>query len=165
MSVARSGLMAGLISMTGLIGIPLGGILTDQWRKKKANARMLLPGVAVLIGALTLTLALTMHKYGVFLLTGMFISMFIPGAITVTQDVVHPGLRTTSRSINVVIQHLLGSALGPLIVGVLSDKIGLDKALLILPIFYLAGGTLFLLGSSYYCNDVECTEKIKIEFE
>ncbi len=86
------------------------------------------------------------------------------GSISVTQDCIHPGLRSTSYAINVILQHFLGSALGALVVGALSDAYGLDKAFLLMPAVLVASAILFLIGSFFYRKDVECVEKIEIVF-
>ncbi len=168
MAIERSGLMASIIMVLAIVGGPLGGFLTDQFHKKRVNSRMLFPALTCIITASLLFTAFLFHgslQYGFLLGMGLFIIMFSPGAIAVTQDVVHPGLRSTSLSINVVFQHLLGSALGPLVVGALSDTYGLDKALLFLPATLLLAAVLFFIGSFFYERDTESVEKMDIVFE
>jgi 4-hydroxybenzoate polyprenyltransferase len=48
----------------------------------------------------------------------------------------------------VIVQHLLGSSLGPPFIGALSDSMGIERALLFLPVFLLVAGALFFVGSS-----------------
>jgi MFS family permease len=168
MTIERSGLMASVIMVLAIVGGPLGGFLTDQFHKKRINSRMLFPAITCVVTALLLFVAFLLHgslQFGVLLAMGLFIIMFAPGAIAVTQDVVHPGLRSTSLSINIVFQHLLGSALGPLVVGALSDVYGLDKALLFLPATLLLAGILFFTGSFFYKRDAESVEKMEIVFD
>ena len=74
--------------------------------------------------------------------------------MAVTQDVVHPGLRAISLSINIIIQHTLGSPLGPLFVGVVSDTVNLVAGLKMLSAFLLLAGILFFSGSFFYENDI-----------
>jgi fucose permease len=130
---------------------------------------MLLPAITTSLSAVLLFLGLfLLHGnalMGMLLAAGVTIIMFAPGAVAVTQDVVHPGLRSTSLSICIVVQHLLGSALGPLAIGSLSDQYGLDKAMLVLPAFLLLAGILFFIGSFYYRKDVEKAEKVEVVFE
>ena len=168
MTIERSGLMASVIMVLAIVGGPLGGFLTDHFHKKRINYRMIFPAITCVITSLLLFMAFLLHgsiQYGFLLAMGLFIIMFSPGAIAVTQDVVHPGLRSTSLSINIVFQHLLGSALGPLVVGALSDIYGLDKALLFLPATLLLAGVLFFAGSFFYKGDAESVEKMDIVFE
>ncbi len=91
---------------------------------------------------------------GFVLLAIGLVMIFLPSGVAVTQDVVHPGLRAVSLSLNIIIQHLLGSSLAPIIIGKLSDIYGLDKALAILPVFAFLAGILLFIGSFYYKKDI-----------
>ena len=168
MSIERSGMMTSVIMLLAIIGAPLGGFLTDKWMKKQSNARMLFPAISCAITAILIFTALQFHgtlQFGFLMAFGLTIIMYTAGGFSVTQDVIHPGLRSTSYSINVIFQHLLGSALGPLVVGALSDVYGLDKALSIVPIVTFLAAMLFFIGSFFYKKDVDNTEKVQIVFE
>jgi len=86
-------------------------------------------------------------------------------AIAFTQDVVHPGLRATAYSLCVIIMHLLGSALGPLVVGMLSDRYEIQTALALLPLAALWAGLLFFIGSFFYEKDLAKVEKVALSVE
>ena len=167
--IERAGLMSSVVMLLAVVGAPLGGFLTDQWLKKKDSARMLLPAVSSAVSAVLLFICFSMLHGALFfatlLLMGVTIIMFAPGAAAVTQDVVHPGLRSTSLSICIVVQHLLGSAPGPLVIGAISDQYGLDKAMMFLPAFLLLAAILFFAGSFFYKKDVEGAAKVKLVFE
>lgn len=168
MSIERSGLMASVVMILAIIGAPLSGFLTDQWLKRQSNARMLLPALSSTMAAVLLFVAFLFHgsiQFGILLGFGLLVIMYAPGAIAVTQDVVHPGLRSTSHGINIVVQCLLGSALGPLVIGALSDVYGLDRALQVLPVLLIIAGMLFYAGSFFYKKDVDNVEKVQIVFE
>lgn len=169
LSMTKSGTKAGAIMFLAILGAPLGGYLSDLWRKKRLNARMLFPACSSFLTAIIFFIALVLfqgpNQYIAFLIGGITIAAFVPASIAVTQDVVHPGLRATSLSLNVVIQHLLGSSLGPIFVGVISDRFGLMTALSFLPIFTALGAVFFLIGSFYYQRDIDAAEKVDIEFE
>jgi len=82
-----------------------------------------------------------------------------------SQDVVHPGLRAVSYSFCVIVQHVLGSALGPIFVGFISDRYGIDIALMVLPFAYLIAAGMFFSGSFFYRQDLEKAEKAVLEIE
>ena len=134
--------------LLAIIGFPLGGFLVDKWRKRRVNARMLFASLSSLITAVLFFTAFYglegQLQYIVILLGGVTASAFSPAAIAVTQDVVHPGLRATSYSFCVIVQNLLGSSLGPLFVGMVSDGYGIRTALTIVPVFALFASVLFL---------------------
>jgi MFS family permease len=169
MSVERSSMMVAGLLIVAFIGAPLGGFLTDHWLKTRDNARMLFPAICALLSAALLlggfTLSHGIVAYFFIVASGFFTMMCLPGGLAVTQDVVHPGLRTTSRSVAVILQTLLGGALGPLVIGILSDIYGLDKALLFLPGIGLLTAILFFWGSFYYKDDLDACEKCQIVFD
>ena len=167
--MSQAGPKSGLIMFMAIIGAPLGGYLSDRWTARSKRARMLFPALSSAASALILFLAFTTFsgslQYVTLLLAGTTLIMFVPPGVAVTQDVVHPGIRATSLSVNIVIQHSLGSPLGPLFVGAVSDRFGLGSALGILPVFTLMAGLLFLVGSFFYTRDLASTEIVDINME
>ena len=163
----KAGKMASYVMMLALVGAPLGGYLTDLWRKKKENARLLFPALSTLVSAVVLFSALVLVRgslqYIVFLVFGVLILTFIAGAAAVTQDVIHPGLRATSYAIAVVVQNLLGSSMAPIVLGKIYDLSNIQTAMSVLPFVLLVGSLLFYLGSRFYSEDIEKVAKIKLE--
>jgi len=164
---AKAGTMASSVMVLALIGAPLGGILIDKWRRTQINARLLLPAISTSISAILLFAALYFLKgtgqYITLLIMGITIMVFIAGASAVTQDVIHPGLRATSYAIAVIVQHLLGSSLAPIIIGRIYDLSDIKTAMSILPFILVIGAVLFYLGSRYYEKDMEKVPKINLE--
>ena len=154
----QSSTKASLVMLLAIVGAPLGGFLVDRWRRKKLNARLVFPGITSIVAAGFCFLAFVVFKdstqYIALLLFGVTVTMFIPAAGAVTQDLVHPGLRATSYAIAVVIQNSLGAMLGPVVIGAISEATNLGTALAILPAFVLLAGALFLIGSLYYKKDI-----------
>ena len=153
-----AGKMASSVMVLALVGAPLGGYLTDLWRKTQSNARLLFPAISTLSSAILLFVALALLKgtiqYVVLLVFGILILAFISGAASVTQDVIHPGLRATSYAIAVVVQNLLGASTAPVIMGKIYDLTNIQTALSVLPFVLLLGAFLFWLGSKYYVKDL-----------
>jgi len=163
----KAGTLASSVMVMALVGAPLGGILTDRWRKTQFNARLLLPAISSLVSAVLLFMALYLFsgvvQYVAFLLMGISIMVFISGATSVTQDVIHPGLRATSYAIAVVVQNLLGASMAPIVIGQIYDRTNIRTALAVLPFILLIGALLFYLGSKYYGKDMEKVTKVKLE--
>ncbi|MCU0845486.1 MAG: MFS transporter, partial [Spirochaetes bacterium] len=61
---------------------------------------------------------------------------------------------------NIIVQSLLGSSLGPIFIGVISDRYDLVTAFKLLPVFAATSGVLFLAGSFFYERDVKRVDKI-----
>lgn len=162
-----AGKMASSVMVLAIIGAPLGGYLTDRWRKTKINARLLFPALTTLLSAVFLFIALFLFRgtiqYVFFLIFGVFIMSFISGAAAVTQDVIHPGLRATSYAIAVVVQNLVGASTAPIVIGRIYDLTNIQTALSILPFVLLIGTFLFWIGSKHYEKDLEKVIHIKLE--
>jgi fucose permease len=162
----KAGQMASSVMLLAIIGAPLGGHLTDLWRKSNMNARLLYPALSTLLSAITLFIALALLKgtvqYIVLLVFGILILSFISGAAAVTQDVIHPGLRASSYAIAVVVQNLLGASTAPIIMGKIYDLTNIQTALSILPIVLLIGTVLFWLGSRHYSKDLQKVPSIEL---
>ncbi|MBN2665426.1 MAG: MFS transporter [Bacteroidales bacterium] len=165
----KAGTMASSIMALALVGAPLGGILADKWRRTNIRARLLLPAVSTLVSAVLLFLGLYLFRgilqYVTFLIMGITIMMFISGAASVTQDVIHPGLRATSYSIAVVVQNLLGASMAPIVIGFIYDHSDIMTALSILPFVLVLSSLLFYLGSKYYARDFDNVTKVQLEVQ
>ncbi len=151
--------------LLAIIGAPLGGYLADKWLKSRRNARLLFPSLSSCLTAILLFIAFMFVRgnaqYAVLLAVGIAAVAFVPAAVAVTQDVVHPGIRAVSLSLCVIVQHILGSALGPPVIGALSDAFGLETAMIFLPAFALLAGILFFVGSFFYDSDAKLVEKME----
>jgi MFS family permease len=132
LSMSRAATKGGVVMLLAIIGAPLGGFLTDRWMKRRQNARLLFPAVSSATTAVLLLVAFGWFsgpvQYALLMGAGISAVAFVPGAVAVTQDVVHPGLRAMSLSLCVIVQHVLGSALGPPVIGALSDRYSLETA-------------------------------------
>lgn len=163
----KAGAKASLVMILAIVGAPVGGYLADKWRKKKLNARLLLPALTTIIAAFFAFLSFVVFdgtlQYIFLLMLGTSVTMFIPAAGAVTQDLVHPGLRATSYAIAVITQNLLGASAGPIVIGLISDKTDISTALSILPIFLVVSSLLFFLGSFFYKKDLEKVVDVPLE--
>jgi MFS family permease len=167
--MSRAGMKGGLVMLLAIVGAPLGGFLADKWLKRRINGRLLFVSLSSTISCVLMIAAFGLFsgafQYICLLLGGISAAAFVPGAAAVTQDVVHPGLRAVSYSFCVIVQHVLGSALGPIFVGFISDRHGIDVALIVLPFAYLVAAGMFFSGSFFYRQDLEKAEKAVLEIE
>ncbi|MCB8995626.1 MAG: MFS transporter [Bacteroidales bacterium] len=164
---STAGLKSSAVMLLAIIGAPLGGYLSDRWRKTRVNARLLFPTITTLLSGLILFLAFTVFQnqiqYALLLSLGICITAFISAAGAVTQDLVHPGLRAVSYAIAVVVQNLIGASLGPIVMGKISDLTNIQTAFSFLPIALIISGILFYLGSRHYEKDMDLVAKIELE--
>jgi MFS family permease len=162
-----AGLKSSAVMLFAIIGAPLGGYITDRWRKKQINARLLVPTITSLLSAILMFLAFSVFEgqmqYLMLLSVGVSITAFIAAAAAVTQDVVHAGMRAISYAVAVIIQNLLGASLGPIVMGGISDATNIQTAFTFLPIALVVAAAMFFAGSFYYEKDLQKVEKVTLE--
>src|SRR5205085_2774595 len=90
---------------------------------------------------------------GGFVMTGS-----IGALASVVIDVSHPGLQATALSIVALIQNLLGLAGGPLVMGLLADRYGLEFAMSVVPGFSLLAAVMFATAARTYVADLQRVE-------
>jgi len=123
---------AGYISMalSGLSGIPgllLGGFLSDEAVKHRANGRLLVGGVSLLASVVLVLLALSRRQgdiIGFAVLMGSGCAtmyVYYSVAYATIQDVIEPSFRGTAMGLYFLAMYTLGASFGPLGTGLISD--------------------------------------------
>ena len=166
----KATLLTSGIMLVCIIGSPLGGWIADWWMKWKIQSRLYVAAIAAILTALLNFSAFHFFQggavqYGIFMLAAIASIAYASSAIAVTQDVVHPGLRAVSYALCVVTQHLLGSSIGPIVTGTLSDQYGIATAIKIASLMGISSCIFFYLASWFYKRDLEKVERVQIEAE
>jgi MFS family permease len=175
----KATMKSSVVFLLAVAGAPLGGIITNALQKRFKTARLVFPAISTFTAALLLFAAFYIFtgkaQYFALMAMGLAAPMFVAGSAAVTQDVVHPGLRSVSQSLAIVVQNLLGASLGPLFVGVVSDHymtkfhydpaMGLVAGFKFLPIFFTIGALFFLAGSFFYVRDLAKVERVRLVAE
>jgi MFS family permease len=163
----KAGMLTSSVMGLAIIGAPLGGYLSDRWRKTNVKARLLFPTFSTVFAAIFLFSALFLFtgtiQYILLLCMGITITMFISAAAAVTQDVIHAGMRAMSYAIAVVIQNLLGASMAPIVIGKLYDNYDIATAFSILPVILIFAALLFYAGSRHYESDMKKVPDIHLE--
>jgi len=170
MAPGAAGTKASSVMLLAIIGAPLGGFIVDAWMKRRPNARPLFAGLSSILSAAIWVVALGFltgtAQYIALMLAAISTLLYLSGASAVTQDVVHPGLWAISYSLCVIVQNLLGSSTGPIVVGAISDKLGsLSKAMMLVPAASVFAGILFLLAAIFYKRDLAKVDRVHVEME
>ena len=116
-------------------GYPLGGALGDLFFRRTPRGRLIVSTVAVLIGAvlMTITMSVPVQNQIPFMvllaLTALFIPIASPNVISTVYDVTLPEVRSTAQAIQSFIESA-GSALAPVIAGVIAMRWSLHDAIL-----------------------------------
>jgi MFS family permease len=127
--------LGGIAAAGGFLGVAIGGIAADAWRRRDRRGRLyfalastLVP-VPLLIGLVTTgstSLALALN-FPLAMAGSMWIGV---GASTV-QDLVLPRMRATASAAYLLVVTFIGLAMGPYTIGKLSDVFDLRTALLL----------------------------------
>ncbi len=135
LSLERAGYIAAVVlGAVGVLGLLIGGALADWVRKHRANGRMLLAALSLLVSTPLVFLALSLPKEQMAFFTilmGMGWLLFYIYYVTVypaIQDVIEPKLRGTAMALYFFAMYVLGGAFGSKIVGMLSDSFALRAA-------------------------------------
>lgn len=166
----KATLLTSGVMLMAIIGSPLGGWIADRWMKKRIPARLLVSTISALLSAVLFFAGLHLFsgltvQYPLLILGGIAAMAWASSAIAVTQDVVHPGLRAISYALCVIAQNLLGSSLGPIVTGALSDAYGIATALKLATLAALVSCVLFYSGSRFYKKDLDKVEKVTLAAE
>ncbi|MEM6709146.1 MAG: MFS transporter [Pseudomonadota bacterium] len=125
--LSEAGTVLGLsAAVGGYLGITLGGLWADRWRRSNVNARLY---IGVLVPVLTVPLIVgllttdsVVMAYGYNLLLSVTSTLWIGSAASTVTDLVLPQQRGTASAYYVLMNTFLGLALGPFAIGQLSDR-------------------------------------------
>lgn len=169
-----------IVGVTGLVALPLGGLIADKMHGRFARGRLVFGAVcmAAAAGLTWWALSLPSHQSGLFIglfaLGWLFQYGYFTTAYPAIHDIAPPQLRATAIAIFFALFYLLGAAFGPLLTGVLSDHFaqtarqtagvlemtealrahGLHASLLLVPIMLLATSALLLFAARRFPHDV-----------
>lgn len=135
----------------GIAGALAGGILADLLRRRIPAARALVAGIGVLAGAALIVYLVTVRDLAVFLpvfaLAFFFLSWYVGPLTAVIFDVVPSAIGSTVVGAYFLFIHVAGDALAFPLVGYLSDRFSLARAMFVLPAVAFFGG-LVVLGAT-----------------
>jgi len=162
----QAGTIAGAIAAMVLVGAPLGGYIADKWVKRNKNAKLIVASSTTFLSSIALLVALFISDETIalvfFFLFGLLTVMYLAPATTIIQEVVKPGVRAVAFGFNVMFMNLIGAFLTPILVGKISDIMGLKFALMLLPIFGVIATILFILSKKQYFRNLKKASNISI---
>ena len=144
-------LFGGLTVVAGIIGTLAGGWLGDYYQRRRADGYLLVSGWGFILGIPAMLVALTATDLQTAL-GGMFVAelcLFLnTGPLnTVIVNVTRHDMRAMAFAANILVIHALGDAVSPALIGLLSDRFGLARALLsTVAAIILAAALCFICG-------------------
>jgi MFS transporter, Spinster family, sphingosine-1-phosphate transporter len=143
------------------LGYPLGGWLGDLAFKRTPRGRALVSMFGVLMGALllTITLSVPLENKTLFMIMLASAAIFIPFAgpnvVSTVYDVTLPEVRSTALSVQYFIEGS-GAALAPGFAGLIADQSSLKTAFLLICVStWILCGLFFALVAYFVPKDVE----------
>ncbi|MFY0580684.1 spinster family MFS transporter [Cystobacter fuscus] len=184
--LVRAAVVTGFITgVTGLVGLTLGGWIADRMHARSERGRLLFGAVSLLAGALGTGLALLSGRGSVPLFAMCFglgwlgVYNFYTTVYPAIHDVVDPRLRARAVALVFAGIYVLGGALGPAVVGGLSDAftlaamreagagevteafkaVGLHSAMFLVPVMLLFTSLFIYLASRSFVADARRTRE------
>jgi MFS family permease len=178
-SVARAGVTCGIVYLIGgVCGGLLGGHLGDRVASNARNARLWMAAIIALLGAPIMYYGITRPAgfapaalVAIAIGYGAFNTYYGPVYASI-QDIVPPNQRALTMSVYFMAMYLCGASFGPLLTGHLSDymarramhaagavslagfrAVGLQQAMVIMPILSLALAIVLYFGSRTMSHD------------
>lgn len=186
LDIQNAGFAAMLINgMLTLPGLLIGGALGDAAKKRRTNGALIVAAIACFLAAPLYYFSLGISKgvvYPFVLLMGTAIALvyfYYPIVYSTIQDITPPRLRGTAMSVYFLAMYLLGGALGPYVIGIISDystkqaaglagisefsapalepfrAAGLHSAMYVVPVLSVLLAIVLLMASRTVGNEVE----------
>ncbi|WP_179403314.1 MFS transporter [Burkholderia guangdongensis] len=156
--VDRASVLAAVFVLTTGVGMILCGMLTDRVSRRHSERKWITAiafcvGSGVALGGAFLlppgTAQLVLIGAGMFLAAG---TVGPSGAMVA--DLTPPSIHATAMAVWSLANNLLGLAAGPVLTGIIADRVGLHGALQLVQLATVVATILFLIGKRYYPDDL-----------
>lgn len=142
----------------GVLGVLFGGRLGDHLAERRATGRVTAGSAGLLIGAPLCVWLLSVRDLDLFIplfFGTLFFFTWYHGPVAATIfDVVPASIGASVMGSYVFFTHFAGDAVAYPLVGFVSDRVGLESAMLLLPGVGALGGLVFLLGIRTVARDM-----------
>lgn len=170
LNIAEASTKAGLVLLVSIFGNFVGGFMADKFvRRGILNGRPLVAGFGQFCSFLLFVAAFGLLQGRVqflfLMMGGFFFTAFTGPVYASIITLVHPGLSSTVVSVMTLLQNLLGWSLGPIFAGALSDRYGIETAMVVCSFVPVLSMALYLVGAGFYKRDLAKVEKIEIQME
>ncbi len=151
MSTARANdIFGGMTVVSGFLGTFVGGFLGDYLLRYTRNSYLWISGLCMFAVAPVAAIGLTAENPYVYLpaifMAEFFLFLNTGPLNAVVLGCVSARIRATAMAVNIFFIHVLGDAISPSIIGVVSDRFGLYRGVMVTPVMMLLSGVILLLA-------------------
>jgi MFS transporter, Spinster family, sphingosine-1-phosphate transporter len=153
MALEEANYVVGAITVVaGIGGTFLGGYLADVLAPRIRQAHLYVSGVSMVLAVPFAWVAFSAADRTVAmaaLLGAEFMVFLSTGPINVVLvSVVPVAIRATAMAVSIFFIHLFGDAAAPIVIGAVSDRVGLSRAVLIMPVVVAVSAVIWLFAAS-----------------
>jgi MFS family permease len=168
--VAEASLKTGLSVVVCVFGNYLVGHIADTvvrrgWTNGYALVAAASQLCAGLLYAASFGLAHGQAQFCLLIFAGIVLTGFVSPAYSALSELVHPGLRSSVISINVLLLNALGFSTGPIFAGFLSDRYGIGAAMVALSVVPLISMLISLVAAKLYSRDLAKVDNVELQAE
>ncbi|GLO12270.1 MFS transporter [Pseudomonas putida] len=160
MGTDRAGAIAAVIVLCSGIGMILCAMLCDRLGRQRPDRKISLAIGYCLGSCMLLSIAFALPAGTaqlVLICLGMMIAAGTNGpSSAMVANLTHASVHGTAFATLTLANNLLGLATGPLITGRVSDLIGLQAALQLVPLTSIAAAAVFFFAKRHYHRDMDC---------
>jgi MFS family permease len=170
MPVAEASMKTGLSVVVCVFGNYLFGHIADAVvRSGRINGYALVAAASQLYSGILYAAAFGLAQgemqYYLLIIAGIGLTGFVSPAYSALSELVHPGLRSSVISVNVLLLNASGFSLGPIFAGLLSDRYGIGTAMITLSLVPFISMLISLVAAASYDRDLAKVEKIELQVE
>lgn len=158
MSTDKAGVMAAVIVLCSAVGTILCGMLCDYLGRNCPDRKVSLAITYCLVSCVLLLIAFAVpagRSQLLLICLGMFLALGTNGpSSAMVANLTHNSVHGSAFATLTLANNFLGLALGPLVVGKISDVVGLHSAFQLMPLVSIAAAAVFFYAKCHYHKDI-----------
>jgi len=153
-SITDAGLIVGAVTVIGGLGGTVLGAYWGEWaRKRTKNPFLCVSGLAMIFGTFFTIITIILPSNAniglisvLLIIVQVFLWVYIGPTNALTANCVPARMRTRAFGVSILVQHALGDAISPPIIGALDSAYNLAAAVWIIPVTFAVGTVIWIVG-------------------